>query len=76
MPLLANLLIGVGVMGAICWRRDGRLGRRLRSYPLYLACGFSPLGKLLLHPRQRFRHGVRLHGNRRGIVVLGGGIGS
>ena len=76
--LPANFLIGAGVLGAILLTmRSAVLGRRLliASVVLLAICGFSPLGKLLLHPlEQRFPPWDAARGAPDGIVVLGGTI--
>jgi uncharacterized SAM-binding protein YcdF (DUF218 family) len=78
MLLPTNLLIGVGVAGAILlatrWRR---LGRRLSVFSVVLLAiaGFSPLGEFLLYPlEQRFPPWDASRGSPDGIVVLGGAI--
>jgi uncharacterized SAM-binding protein YcdF (DUF218 family) len=78
MLLPVNLLIGVGVLGAILlWTRWAVLGRRLMAFSVLLLalCGFSPLGRLLILPlEQRFPPWDPSRGAPDGIVVLGGAI--
>src|SRR5882724_2909593 len=78
MLLPTNLLIGVGVVGAILLlTRFARLGRRLviSSVLLLVVCGLSPLGTLLLYPlEQRFPPWDAARGAPDGIIVLGGSI--
>ena len=58
MLLPTNLLIGIGLFGAILLAtRFARFGRKLliTSILLLAICGFSPLGNWLLYPlEQRF----------------------
>lgn len=73
-----DLLIGIGVLGAILLlTRWAVFGRRLlvaSVLPLAL-CGFSPIGKLLILPlEERFPAWDASHGAPDGIVVLGGAI--
>ncbi len=78
MLLPVNLLIGVGVFGAILLTtRWASLGRKLMvaAVVLLAICGFSPLGKLLLYPLEsRFPPWDSARGAPDGIVVLGGSI--
>jgi uncharacterized SAM-binding protein YcdF (DUF218 family) len=78
MLLPANLLIGVGVLGAILLAtRFASLGRKLMlaSILLLAICGFSPLGAWLLYPLEsRFPAWDTARGAPDGIVVLGGSI--
>ena len=78
MLLPANLLIGVGLCGAILLiTRWACLGRKLMvaAVVLLAICGFSPLGKLLLYPLEsRFPPWDSARGAPDGIVVLGGSI--
>ena len=78
MLLPTNLLIGLGLAGAILLvTRFSRLGRRLliASIVLLAICGFSPLGDLVLYPlEQRFPPWDAARGAPDGIVVLGGPI--
>ena len=56
--LPTNLLIGIGLIGAILmFTRFAALGRKLviAAVLLLVICGLSPLGKILLYPlEQRF----------------------
>jgi uncharacterized SAM-binding protein YcdF (DUF218 family) len=78
MLLPTNLLIGVGLFGAILLAtRYASLGRKLMvaSVILLAICGFSPLGKLMLYPLEsRFPPWDAARGEPDGIVVLGGSI--
>jgi len=78
MLLPVNLLIGMGVVGAILLvTRRAVFGRRLlaASTLLLALCGFSPVGKWLILPlEQRFPPWDASRGAPDGIVVLGGGI--
>ena len=78
MLLPANLLIGVGLFGAILLAtRWASLGRKLMvaAVVLLAICGFSPLGKLLLYPLEsRFPPWDAARGAPDGIVILGGSI--
>lgn len=78
MALPVNLLIGIGVVGAILLlTRFARLGRGLMVISLLLlaVCGFSPLGNLLIDPlEQRFPPWDASRGPPDGIIVLGGSI--
>jgi uncharacterized SAM-binding protein YcdF (DUF218 family) len=78
MLLPTNLLIGVGLCGAILLTtRWASLGRKLMAAAVVLLaiCGFSPLGKLLLYPLEsRFPPWDAARGGPDGIVVLGGSI--
>ena len=53
MFLLANFLVGMGLIGAILlltpFRRSGRR-LMIASVVLFTICGFLPLGNLLLYP--------------------------
>jgi uncharacterized SAM-binding protein YcdF (DUF218 family) len=76
--LPTNLLIGVGLFGAILLAtRFASLGRKLliASIALLAICGFSPLGNWLLYPLEsRFPPWDAARGAPDGIVVLGGSI--
>lgn len=76
--LPTNLLIGVGVAGAILmFTRFAVLGRRLviAAVLLLVICGLSPLGNWLLYPlEQRFPPWDPSRGAPDGIIVLGGSI--
>src|SRR5664279_4915462 len=78
MLLPTNLLIGVGLLGAILLAtRFVSLGRKLliASVALLAICGFSPLGDLVLYPLEsRFPPWDSARGGPDGIVVLGGSI--
>jgi uncharacterized SAM-binding protein YcdF (DUF218 family) len=78
MLLPTNLLIGLGLVGAVLLKtRLVRLGRKLliASVVLLGICGFSPIGNWLLYPlEQRFPPWDAARGAPEGIVVLGGGI--
>lgn len=78
MLLPTNLLIGMGVVGAILLlTRFARLGRKLviASVLLLVVCGLSPLGTLLLYPlEQRFPPWDAGRGAPDGIIVLGASI--
>jgi uncharacterized SAM-binding protein YcdF (DUF218 family) len=78
MLLPANLLIGIGVLGALLLAtRFALLGRKLLvfSVALLAICGFSPLGNLLLYPLEsRFPPWNPAQGAPDGIVILGGSI--
>jgi uncharacterized SAM-binding protein YcdF (DUF218 family) len=78
MLLPTNLLIGVGIAGAIMLvTRFASLGRKLLvvSVALLAICGFSPLGNWLLYPLEsRFPPWDAARGAPDGIVVLGGSI--
>jgi uncharacterized SAM-binding protein YcdF (DUF218 family) len=78
MLLPGNLLIGIGVLGAILLAtRFAALGRTfLVAVVVLLAiAGFSPLGNLLLYPLEaRFPRWNSVGGAPDGIVVLGGSI--
>jgi uncharacterized SAM-binding protein YcdF (DUF218 family) len=80
MLLPTNLLIGIGLLGAILLAtRFARFGRQLliASVLLFAICGFSPLGNWLLYPlEQRFPPWDDTRGAPDGIIVLGGGIES
>jgi uncharacterized SAM-binding protein YcdF (DUF218 family) len=76
--LPVNLLIGIGVIGAILLlTRFAALGRRLMVASLLLlaVCGFSPLGNVLINGlEQRFPPWDAARGAPDGIIVLGGSI--
>ena len=76
--LPTNLLIGVGVVGAILmFTRLASLGRKLviASVLLLVICGLSPLGNWLMFPlEQRFPPWDPSRGAPDGIIVLGGAI--
>jgi uncharacterized SAM-binding protein YcdF (DUF218 family) len=78
MLLPTNLLIGVGLLGAILLAtRFASLGRKLMiaSVTLLAICGFTPLANLLLYPLEsRFPPWDAAQGAPDGIVVLGGSI--
>jgi uncharacterized SAM-binding protein YcdF (DUF218 family) len=78
MLLPANLLIGIGLFGAILLvSRWATLGRKLlvTSVVLLSICAFSPLGNWLLYPLEsRFPPWNAARGAPDGIVVLGGAI--
>src|SRR5579863_5464898 len=78
MLLPVNLLIGMGVVGAILLvTRRAVFGRRLLTASILLLalCGFSPIGHLLILPlEQRFPPWDASRGAPDGIVVLGGSI--
>jgi len=78
MLLPTNLLIGVGVVGAVLLlTRFARVGRKLviTSVLLLVVCGLSPLGTLLLYPlEQRFPPWDSARGAPDGIIVLGASI--
>ena len=78
MLLPTNLLIGVGVVGAmLLLTRFASLGRKLMisAVLLLVVCGLSPLGALLLYPlEQRFPPWDTARGAPDGIIVLGGSI--
>src|SRR5258708_24451155 len=78
MLLPTNLLIGVGLFGAILMAtRFASFGRKLliASIALVAICGFSPLGNWLLYPLEaRFPPWDAARGAPDGIVVLGGSI--
>ena len=78
MLLPVNLLIGIGLLGAILLAtRFSSLGRKLLmvSALLLAICGFSPLGNLVLYPLEsRFPPWDAARGAPDGIVVLGGSI--
>jgi uncharacterized SAM-binding protein YcdF (DUF218 family) len=78
MLLPTNLLIAVGVVGAILLlTRFASLGRKLviASVLLLVVCGLSPLGTLLLYPlEQRFPPWDSARGAPDGIIVLGASI--
>jgi uncharacterized SAM-binding protein YcdF (DUF218 family) len=78
MLLAANLLIGIGLLGAILLAtRWALLGRKLllASVVLIAICAFSPLGNWLLYPLEsRFPPWDAARGAPDGIVVLGGAI--
>lgn len=74
--LPTNLLIGIGLVGAILmFTRFASLGRKLviLAVVLLVICGLSPLGKILLYPlEQRFPKWDSSRGEPDGIIVLGG----
>jgi uncharacterized SAM-binding protein YcdF (DUF218 family) len=76
--LPTNLLIGIGLVGAILmFTRFASLGRKLviAAVLLLVICGLSPLGKILLYPlEQRFPSWDAASGAPDGIIVLGGSI--
>jgi uncharacterized SAM-binding protein YcdF (DUF218 family) len=76
--LPTNLLIGVGVVGAVLLvTRFAALGRKLvmASVLLLVVCGLSPLGTMLLYPlEQRFPPWDAARGAPDGIIVLGASI--
>jgi uncharacterized SAM-binding protein YcdF (DUF218 family) len=76
--LPVNVLIGIGVLGAVLlMTRFAASGRRLlaASALLLALCGFSPVGNLLiLSLEQRFPQWDSSRGAPDGIVVLGGAI--
>jgi uncharacterized SAM-binding protein YcdF (DUF218 family) len=78
MLLPANLMIGVGLVGAVLLAtRFVSLGRKLliASVVLLAICGYSPLGIWLLYPLEaRFPAWDVARGAPDGIVVLGGAI--
>jgi len=78
MLLPTNLLIGLGVVGAILLlTRFARFGCKLviASVLLLVVCGLSPLGTLLLYPlEQRFPPWDAGRGAPDGIIVLGASI--
>jgi uncharacterized SAM-binding protein YcdF (DUF218 family) len=73
-----NLMIGVGLLGAILMAtRFAALGRKLAVVAILLLAiaGFTPLGNLLLYPiESRFPKWDASRGAPDGIVVLGGPI--
>ncbi len=78
MMLPVNVLIGLGVLGAILLATRFRpLGRKLviASFVLLMIAGFSPLGNMLLYPlEQRFPPWDAARGAPDGIIILGGSI--
>jgi uncharacterized SAM-binding protein YcdF (DUF218 family) len=78
MLLPTNLLIGIGLLGAILTvTRFASLGRKLviAAVLLLVICGLSPLGNLLLYPLEsRFPPWDASRGTPDGIVVLGASI--
>jgi uncharacterized SAM-binding protein YcdF (DUF218 family) len=78
MLLPTNLLIGIGLLGAILMvTRFASLGRKLviAAVLLLVICGLSPLGNLLLYPLEsRFPPWDASRGAPDGIVVLGASI--
>ncbi len=78
MLLPTNLLIGIGLVGALLQAtRFVSVGRKLliTSVVLLAVCAWSPLGKLLLYPLEsRFPPWDATKGAPDGIVVLGGPI--
>src|SRR5438309_9797811 len=77
--LPTNLLIGVGLVGAILmFTRFASLGRKLviAAVLLLVICGLSPLGKILLYPlEQRFPSWDASRRAPAGMIVPGGLIG-
>src|SRR4051794_19156518 len=78
MLLPTNLLIGIGLLGAILMvTRFASLGRKLviAAVLLLVICGLSPLGNLLLYPLEsRFPAWDASRGTPDGIIVLGASI--
>src|SRR5256885_1590563 len=78
MLLPTNLLIGIGLLGAILLAtRFASLGRKLviASVLLLVICGLSPLGNLLLYPLEsRFPPWDASRGAPDGIIILGASI--
>jgi uncharacterized SAM-binding protein YcdF (DUF218 family) len=78
MLLPTNLLIGIGLLGAILLvTRFASLGRKLviASVLLLVICGLSPLGNLLLYPLEsRFPPWDASRGAPDGIIILGASI--
>jgi uncharacterized SAM-binding protein YcdF (DUF218 family) len=78
MLLPTNLLIGIGLLGAILMvTRFASLGRKLviAAVLLLVICGLSPLGNLLLYPLEsRFPAWDASRGAPDGIIVLGASI--
>src|SRR5437868_8771122 len=78
MLLPTNLLIGLGLLGAVLLKtRLVRLGGKLlvASVVLLGICGFSPIGNWLLYPlEQRFPPWDTARGAPDGIIVLGASI--
>jgi uncharacterized SAM-binding protein YcdF (DUF218 family) len=78
MLLPINLLIGLGLLGAVLLAtRFSALGRRLliTAVVLFALIGFSPLGNLLLYSLEsRFPPWDPARGAPDGIIVLGGSI--
>jgi uncharacterized SAM-binding protein YcdF (DUF218 family) len=78
MLLPTNLLIGMGVVGALLMvTRFAALGRKLviAAVLLLVVCGLSPLGNLLLYPlEQRFPPWDAVRGAPDGIIILGASI--
>jgi uncharacterized SAM-binding protein YcdF (DUF218 family) len=78
MALPTNLLIGLGLVGALLLvTRFAPAGRKIMiaSIVLLAVCAFSPLGNLLLYPLEnRFPPWDAARGAPDGIVVLGGPI--
>ena len=76
--LPTNLLIGIGLVGAVLMvTRFASLGRKLviAAVLLLVICGLSPLGKALLYPlEQRFPPWDAGRGAPDGIIVLGASI--
>jgi uncharacterized SAM-binding protein YcdF (DUF218 family) len=76
--LLANFLIGMGFLGAVLMLtrlKRTALTLMIASSVLLAACGFSPLGSLLLSPLEtRFPPWDPARGAPDGIIVLGGSI--
>jgi uncharacterized SAM-binding protein YcdF (DUF218 family) len=78
MALPTNLLIGLGLVGALLLAtRLAAAGRKIMiaSIVLLAVCAFSPLGNFLLYPLEsRFPPWDAARGAPDGIVVLGGPI--
>src|ERR1700726_4526696 len=78
MALPTNLLIGLGLVGALLLAtRFAAAGHKIMiaSIVLLAVCAFSPLGNLLLYPLEsRFPVWDATRGAPDGIVVLGGPI--
>ena len=76
--LLANFLIGTGFLGAVLMLtplKRTALALMVASTVLLAACGFSPLGALLLSPLEtRFPPWDSVNREPKGIIVLGGSI--
>ncbi len=78
MALPTNLLIGLGLAGALLLAtRFASAGRKIviASIVLLAVCAFSPLGNLILYPLEsRFSPWDAARGAPDGIVILGGPI--
>jgi uncharacterized SAM-binding protein YcdF (DUF218 family) len=76
--LPANILLGLGVLGALLLlTRHALTGRKLLVLAIALlsVCAFSPLGNLLLYPLEsRFPPWNASAGAPDGIIILGGSI--